>query len=127
MLYDTITRKLKSAEEFTKEVVGDLIAEVKELNFNDDAKQDVLEKLNTIQYIIGYPEEILNLRKIEEFYGELELNGTEGIVETYLTIIKYTQMIQNNPKSNWKRKLIELALRYNIKYYTDENKLCEYQ
>ena len=116
-----------STKELVKEVVQDLIAEVNKINFTDEVKQDLVEKLNAIKYVIGYPEEILDLRKIEEFYNELNLNGTEGIVESFLKIGGYDWKILNNLKSNWKKKLIELIYTDNIKYYSDDNILCEYK
>ena len=114
-----------SAKDFIKEVVRDLIEEVKKSFINDDAKLDAVEKLNTIQYVIEYPEEVLDVQKIEEFYKYLELNGTEGVVETFLAIQSYTWKIQYSPNSNSKDKLIELVYEELIKYYTDDNILCK--
>ena len=115
----------ESALDFIKEVVRDIIGEVKNLDINEDAKLDVVKKLNTAHYIIGYPEEVLDLEKIKKFYDKLELNGTEGIVETYLKIESFNENIKNRPKSNWKKKLIEWSLQQEIKYYTDDNIICE--
>ena len=114
-----------SAKELTKEVVRDFTAEVSKFNISDEAKQDVVEKLNTIRYIIGYPEEFLDLKKIEEFYDDLELNGTEGIVETYFKIQSYAWKIQDSPNSGWKKNLIKFIYVEQMKYFADDNIFCK--
>ena len=114
-----------SAKELTKEVVKDFTAEVSKFNISDEAKLDVVEKLNTIQFIIGYPEELLDLKKIEELYEDLELNGTEGVVETYVTIQSYAWKSPNGIVSNWKNKLIEFVFQDQITYYPDDNIFCK--
>ena len=108
----------------TKEVIRDLIDEVHELDINDDEKQAAVERLNTAQFIIGYPKEVLNLQKIKEFYKDLELDGTEGIVESFVTLNEYNGKINNNPKSNWK-KLINTNYRDRIQYSTNDNIVCK--
>lgn len=110
----------KSAMDFTKEVVQDYIAEI-----SDEADEDIIEKLNSIDYVIGYPKEVSNLKKIEEFYDELDLDGTEGFVATFLEMENYDQKIRNNPSSDWKRKLQVLCIQYDNKYFAEYNILCK--
>ncbi|CAO1441045.1 unnamed protein product [Diamesa serratosioi] len=116
----------ESVKDLTKEVVRDIVAELyKSDTVNNTVKHEVDQKLSTIKYIIGYPDEILNLEKVEEFYEDLDLDGTEGSVETFLKIEDYNQKIENDPITSWKRKLnslsgdddeIKLDLNENILY-----------
>ena len=114
-----------SAKELIKEVVRDLSTEVNKLNISDDAKLDLLNKLDTVQYVIGYPEEFLDLQMIEKFYEDLELNGTEGTVETLLKIESYAWKILDSPNSNRKDKLMEFVSEEHITYYANDNILCK--
>lgn len=115
-----------SAKDFAKEAVTDVISELNSRSMDDDAKHDVIEKLKTIQYVIGYPDEVLDLQKIEEFYKDLELNGTEEIVESFLKIENFKFKIWNSPKSNWKKKLYD-KFTEDLKYYIDDNILCKFK
>ncbi|CAO1412737.1 unnamed protein product [Diamesa tonsa] len=111
-----------SVKDFTKEAVHDFIAEVNKLDIDNDTKQDLVAKLKTIKYAIGYPEEVLDLQKVEEFYEELDLNGTEGLVETYLKMEQNTNKINKNPNTNWKKKLIKMLKKiYLPTFITDDN------
>lgn len=116
-----------SVKEFTKEAVHDFIVEVNKLNIDSDTKKDVVGKLNNIKYIIGYPEEVLDLQKIEILYEELELNGTEGLVETFLKMKRNSEKIKNNPSSNWKIKALKMSARNLVSFVTDDNSLCEFE
>lgn len=116
----------QSVINFTKEVVGDFMTNMNTINnFSEDLKQDLKEKLNKIEYLVGYPKEALNLQRIEEFYEELDLDGTEGSVETYLKIHQFSHKMNNNPLNNWKKKLNDRSFEYHVKYYTDDNILCK--
>ena len=103
-----------------------MIGEINKLDINNEAKLDVVGKLNTATYVIGYPEEVLDLQKVEEFYKELELYGTEGIIETILKLQKHNKKINNNPKSDWKRKIKKFGGDY-LNYFIEENIICEYK
>ena len=119
----------ESAKDFIKEAVRDVTAELYTNDLiNDTIKDEVDQKINTIKYIIGYPDEILNLEKIEEFYEELDLDGTEGSVATYLKMEEYNQKIQNDAISSWKRKLSSiLGDDDEIKFDTTENIICKFE
>ena len=116
-----------SVKELAKEGVHDFIAEVNKLDIDDNTKHDIAAKLNTLKYVIGYPDLVLDLQKIEEYYDELELNGTEGLVETYLKTKRYNEKIRNNPDSNWKMKLTQMTDIKSITFITNDNILCEFK
>ena len=119
----------ESAEDFVKEAVQDVTANLySNVVMNDTIKDEINQKISTIKYIIGYPAEILNHDKIEEFYDELHLIGTEGAVETYLKMEEYNQKIDNDPVTSWKRKLNSISGDDDeIKFDTNENVLCKFE
>lgn len=119
----------ESAKYFIKEAVRDVTVDLyTNVVINDTVKDEINQKINTMKYIIGYPDEILNLEKIEEFYEELDLNGTEGAVETYLKMEEYNQKIENDPITSWKRKLNSYSGDDDeIKFDTNENILCKFE
>ena len=114
-----------SMNNLLKEVIGDFIPVVNKLNISNDAKQDVVDKLITARYINGYPEEFLDLQKIDKFYEDLELNGTEEIIESYLKMRKYQFKINTSPSSYWKRMMDEFR-KSEIVYFTKGNVICEF-
>ena len=119
----------KSAKNFTKEAVEEYIKNIIEIDSEDftfEVKRDLIEKLNSTDYIIGYSDEVLNLKKIEELYDDLDLNETEALVETYQKLEFYDQKIGNLPYSNWKKKLHVQSREKEIKYFTDDNILCKF-
>ncbi|CAO1378234.1 unnamed protein product [Diamesa hyperborea] len=110
----------ESVKILIKESVKDFIDEINKYDMNDNAKKDIVDRLNNVQYVIGDREEVLDLQKIDEFYKELELDGTEGNVESFLKMIKHNRNIYNNPKSNWKRQINEFQGDY-IEYAVEDN------
>lgn len=112
---------------FTKEAIEDFMTSAKTMNnFSQTVELDLTQKLNKIEFLIGFPNESFDNEKIEELYKELDLNGTEGSVETYLKIYKYNHKINNHPLSNWKKKLSDRSSEFSVKYYIDDNIICEF-
>lgn len=113
---------------FTKEIVEDFMANMMTINnFSEEVKNDLKDKLKKTEYLIGYPHEAFDLQEIEEFYEELDLNGTEGSVETFIKIYRFDHKMNNNPSNNWKKKLSDRSIEFNVKYYSDDNILCEFR
>ena len=106
-----------SAKDFIKEAIIDLKLSIK----GEDT-----EALNSIEYIVGYPEEIFDSSKIQEYYEELDLNGTEGLVETYLKLENFNQRILNDPAPSWRRKLNSVYNFKDMTYFPDENIVCKF-
>lgn len=115
-----------SVHNLTKDVIKDLITFYNKTVISDDAKQDVAHRLNTAKIHIGYPEEIFDLQKIEEFYEDLELDETDGVINTFIKIKDYYYKIDKNPETDWKRKLYDKYRQFDIKYDTDESLICEF-
>lgn len=111
---------------FTKEIVADFMTNINTMdNYSEDVKQNVMEKLSNMKYAIGYPQEVFDLSKIEEYYEELDLDGKEGYVESMLKMFSYYYKIENSLVKSWKKKLLNKCSQIYIEYYTDDNILCE--
>ena len=135
--YGPAVQALCAAKYFRKEILNPVSVLIKEVvkdfmtnmftvnNFSDEIKKDIINRLNKTDYLIGYPQEALNLQKIEEFYEELNLDGTEGSVETYIEIYRFGHKIENIPSNHWKKKLSDRSFEFNVKYYSDDNILCK--
>ncbi|CAO1421540.1 unnamed protein product [Diamesa tonsa] len=105
----------KAAELFAREVVEDVIEKIRETSVNTTVLDDVIEQLRNLNYVMGFPEEILDDSKMDEFYEELDLVGSEDLVTTYLAIEKHFKTIENEPKDDWKQKLDHLMKEQSVK------------
>ncbi|CAO1378141.1 unnamed protein product [Diamesa hyperborea] len=114
----------ESVKSLMKEAVKDLIGEINKLDIKDEAKLDVVERLNTARYIIGYPVEVLDLQIIDDFYKELELDETNGVVESFLKIERYNKKLKIYPES---KKQFHFLNDFTIKFGIDENIILIHQ
>jgi hypothetical protein len=115
----------KSAEVFAREAVEEFINLVGESNLNYFHKLVVAERLRSIKFVFGAPEEVFSAEGLELFYDELDLNGDEKYFETLNEILKHHRKLGNEPKQNWRRKLDEITLTYDVEYFPDDNFLRE--
>ena len=115
----------KAAETFAKEVVEDVIDKIKETNLNSTIIEDVIEHLRNLNYIMGFSEEIIDDSKMNEFYDELYLEGSEDLVTTYLKLAKHFHKIENEPKDDWKQKLDHLVKEHSVKNFLEDKILCK--
>jgi recombinational DNA repair protein RecT len=116
----------KSAKAFAIEAVNFSIEKILVItDLNDKVKHEVINQLKSMRIIFGFPEEISEPKKIEEFYVELKLNGTESYIETCREIHKHHQKLENEPKKSWRRKLDEMSTKTEVEYFTNDNVLCE--
>ena len=115
----------KAAELFAREVVEDVIEKIKETNVNSTVLEDVIDHLRNLNYIMGFPEEILDDSKMDQFYDELDLDGSEDLVTTYLEIERHFKKIENEPKDDWKQKLDRLMKEHSVKSILEDKILCK--
>lgn len=114
-----------AAVTLAKEVVEDVIEKLKETNLNTTIIEDVTEHLRNLNYIMGFSEDILDDSRLNEFYDELDLEGTEDLVTTYLGMEKHFRKIENEPKDDWKQKLDQLVKQESVKNYLEDKILCK--
>lgn len=114
----------KAAEQFAKEVVEDVIEKVQETDLNTTIIEDVVDHLRNLNYVMGYPADITNESKMNEFYDELDLVGSEDLVTTYLGMEKNFRKIENEPKDDWKQKLDQLVKEESVKNLLEDKILC---
>lgn len=115
----------ESAKTFAMDAVADVINAIGKTKIsNVEAKKSVIDKLKNIEYIIMSPAEILNRTKIAEIYDELDLDGSESVLEMELGMREHFKKLETEKSASWKKKLIEIVQQRTPKYFTDRNILC---
>ena len=103
----SIPRDYEKLQNFIDGVTQDLIEKVQSMDdrvLSSEVKKNVVEKLNNTVFFT------IDSLDLEDFYKELNLNGTENLVRSLLGIKKFKKRIEiYRPK--WPRYL-ERALRY---------------
>lgn len=113
-----------SVLKLTKDVIEDIITLVNK--YHEKAKNVVAQKLNAVKIQIGYPEEINDFQKIEEFYNDLELDETKGVINSFLKVREFYYKIHHNPESSWRRILNDKFGEFEINYDIARNVICKF-
>lgn len=113
-----------AAKSFIREAIDDVINEISLADDLDEImKNQINERLQKVAIIAGYPKETVDVDNMIEMYSELELDGSEGILETSIKTIQYNNRLDNEPKSSWFFTVNELSHLNNLKYLSMENLL----
>ena len=108
----------KEVEDFAREAVNDMIAELKiDKKLDKTILDDVVRKLKKVVILPGGREEIFNDSKLEEIYEELELKGNEHILETSIKLKKYAEKLDGESKRGWFYRAYKLSKFNDIKYF----------
>ena len=143
--YNVDSKTKASAESFLKQGVQEMISDFEYQNIPDDIKKLYVERMNSIQYVVGYPPELLNDEYINELYNNLELSDEDNITETFKKMQQYHGNLKNSfdPLSYGdtknktdpnlsKRMILDLLIfRHFDKislcdYLSDDNILCKF-
>lgn len=135
-----------SAESFLKQGVKEMIEDFESQKIPEDIKKLYVGRMNTIQYVVGYPPELMNDEYINELYKNLELSEEDNITETFKKMQQYHATLKNiyDPLSYGdtknttdpnlsKRMILDLLIfRHFDKislcdYLSEDNILCEFK
>lgn len=94
--YSVDIKTKASAESFLKQGVQEMIADFESQNIPVDIKKLYVNRMNSIQYIIGYPLELLNDEYMNKLYKNLELSDTDNITETFKKMQEYHAKLKNS-------------------------------
>lgn len=117
----------ESAENLAADAIFDVYHEVQfNLQIDADRKIELLNRLKAIKIVAGFPRFTMREIEIEEFYHELDTNGSDELVDNYIKIITFNRKIHNEPFYSWKRRKENLVAHTRIKYVSSTNTLCEF-
>lgn len=124
-LYDKLVQE--SATELVTLAVSDSIRHINNSdNFNNETKALMIEKLKLIKIWVMFPDEILNVTKINELYDELDFDGTENFVEHFIELPKYDRKLETKPLYSW-IKILRRAISNDFTSYSiDDNIISEF-
>lgn len=124
-LYDDSVQK--SATEFGALAVADIIEYIANNEMiSNETRNIITHKLKTAKLWMMYPDDILNLTKIEWLYSELDFEGSESYVELSIKMVAHHFKLQMKPTHDWTNILIEYVSKKKIFYKLRENILSEY-
>lgn len=114
--------------EFVRETIEFRVRKIQSLNrWHGEVLQDIIKRLRSITFVVGYPEDLLSPTKIEEIYGQLVFDDTRNNVEQAESVYKQFKKIQRERASNKLRKFVQLASSdaYGFNYIESDNILCK--
>lgn len=124
--YDEDTKR--ATTELINEAVADVVNKIKvakELKNNEDAREKIIKKLKTMKLSVMFPDEILDQKKIEEMYDELNIDGSESLVDMTNAMFKHFRKLFVETNSNWMKRVEKFTQEFPITYFLDENTLSK--
>lgn len=117
----------QSATELVQLAVDDAIEEIGENEkIGKNTKNEISEKLKSTKLWVMFPEEILNLTKIDELYNEFVFDGSETYFEIYVGIQIHNWKLQLKRKDSWLTILHKINPKENNPtYFFNQNVLSE--
>ena len=101
-------------------------------------KQYILNKLKSLKIVLGYPEELLVAKNVEDYYKDLNITGTESllrlIVETYIFTTRHNfrkyiktnnSLLVRNETTRWIDYLYEYDNILPVYELDTKNAICE--
>lgn len=85
-------------------------------SINNETKALMVEKLQSAKLWAMFPDDILNVTKINEIYDELELNATESFVDLFIELPKYDRKLETKPFGDWV-KVLRRVISNDFTYY----------
>lgn len=122
--FDKETRKAATA--LVKEAVADvtnLIKTTNELDEHEDVRKKLVEELKTMKLSIMYPNEIIDQMKIEEMYEEMQVDGSEPLIEIRVSMVKNYFKLLVESDSSWMKRVERFVKEVLVKYFEDDNTL----
>lgn len=122
----------KSATKLVELAVNDAIEDInKNKMLPDETKNMITRKLNSTKLWVMFPDDILNLTKIEEMYSELDFDSSERLnisgsfIELTWSILKHHRKLNLKPQNNWIKMLQTVLTTNEPNYFPDINVLSE--
>lgn len=114
-----------AAANLTREAIQDYKYEVMQRVEDENIRTRILEKLDSIQLIVMFPDDVLNISRISEIYDGLQLDGTESLIKMHAELDMYSQKINREPKSCWLSILSDILGMGQKMYKNDMNIICK--
>jgi hypothetical protein len=114
-----------AAKEFAVEAIDYFIDLVSKSNLTYFYKLIIVDRLNSMNFIVGTPGKIMDKTNLEEFYRELNLKADENLFTISSEIQLFYQKIKNEPKHSWRSKLNKITKEHHVKYYGKDNVMCK--
>lgn len=116
----------KSAADLAAETVRDYREQVVQNIGDEEIRSWILRKLDSIKLVAMFPEEILNVSKVNEIYEDLNLDGTESFVKVYAELTLHRSKIARESNDSWIQVWSNLLeLDDTDVYDKDSNILCK--
>lgn len=119
--YDKLVQN--SANELVELAVADAIVGIVENKMLSKETKDIItETLNSTKLWVMFPDDILNLTKIEGMYSELDFEGnksfsnSDSLIELTWNILKHNRKLNLKRRDTWIKKLQSLV-KYNDPIY----------
>lgn len=118
----------KSATELVELAVGDAIEEISgNEKIANETRNEFTKKLKSAELWVMFPDVIVNLSKIDGLYKELDLEGTESLIEMSTKIKINSRKLQMKPKDHWLKILHTVISEDKPSYFAIENIFCEFE
>lgn len=121
-LYDQSVQK--SATELVELAVADVMDEISKNEKISNAARDLIT--NKLKSVKLFPDDIVNMTKVDGLYDELDFKGNESLPELSLKISLHLKKLQNKHPDHWYKRLDTIVSEGVIRYFADTNVLGEF-
>lgn len=118
----------KSATEMVELAVVDAIENIsKNERIPKKTRKLLTQKLESVKLSVMFPDDILNLTKIEGLHNELDFTGSESLFELVMKIQIQSWKLQMQPENHWITNLHTIVREDVATYFVDQNLFCEFE
>lgn len=118
----------KSAAELVKLAVADAIAEIsKNEKIGNETRDIIINKLKSAHMWVMFPDDILNVTKIDGLYSEIDFAKPESYFELTIEVQIHNWKLQMRSKDDWITTLHTIISEGKPFYFPYENVLSEYK
>lgn len=122
-LYDPSIQK--DAADLASEAIRDYRNQIMLKVNGSKIRTEILKKMDLIKLVVMFPDEVLNVSRIDGIYEDLELDGSETFVKMYTSLSKHRKRLEKESKSSWIYVLSKTLKAELYIYNADLNILCK--
>lgn len=119
----------RSATEFVKLAVSDSIDHISNIIEDDTVPKKtrdlMVEKLKSVKLWVMFPDDILNVNKIDKLYKEFDFNDSDNYIELHLNMLRQYWKLRTRPNDDEIKILQTIIKEGTIHYFADVNVLSK--
>lgn len=91
----------KSAADLAAETIRDYRDQVVQKITDEKIRNWILGKIDSVKLVVMFPDEVLNISKINKLYEDLAVTGTEPFIKLYAELVFHRSRVRRESNDSW--------------------------